>query len=173
MVRLVNTDVMHRTGDITVVDFDTDEGRVVIEEIDGEVVAEVARQEVSAAEARKTLEAVEDSEYFDDAAAETAHDLLDQLADQSSDEEDEDEQSENQATEEDAEVVHVTDDGTEVRVGDKVNHPGGWSYEVVGRESDHTVEKLDPIDDNTQVTISTLESDIEDQGFAERAEGGC
>ena len=69
---------------------------------------------------------------------------------------------------ESGDVVHTTDNGTKVRVGDKVNHPGGWNYKIVGRKNDHTVEKLDPIDNNTQVTISTLENDIEENGFDQR-----
>jgi hypothetical protein len=171
MTQLVRTDVMYDTEMMPAVGFDTDEGAVDIVKVDGVVVAKIAFEEVSAAEARDVLEDVEDSEYFPAEAAELAHDLLDDLADQD-DEADWDANSDD-AQEDDGDqegdVVHTMDDGTEIRVGDRINHPGGWSYKICGEEGEHTLVKSDNTDD-WGVVKSTVERDIREHGFDERVE---
>jgi len=59
------------------------------------------------------------------------------------------------------------DNGTEIRVGDRINHPGGWSYKITGRADEHTLRKMDNTDD-WGVVVSTAERDVRKHGFDER-----
>lgn len=66
--------------------------------------------------------------------------------------------------------LQTTDDGIEVYEGDKINHPGGWEYEITGWATEGaTFEKLDYVDGNYEVTVETALNDIREHGFAEHA----
>jgi len=154
--------------------FVSDRGNVQIFEWEGEIVAEIGFEEVDIDEFEEHLDQVATHDEFDDEAEEFARELIEQ-ARQSSDDGSDDEDSEADATEEDTadeedttgDVVHTMDDGTEIRVGDRINHPGGWSYKITGRSDEHTLRKMDNTDD-WGVVVSTVERDVRKHGFDER-----
>lgn len=159
-------------GNYAKVDFETDEGMAEIGRLDGEVLAEVAFEEVSAERFEQILDDVASYDGFDDDAEELARELVDDLKEQDETDDEPEPDVEVDETEEDddtGEVVHVTEDGTEIRIGDRINHPGGGSYKITGREDDHTLRKVDNRD-QWGVTVSTAEKDIKEFGFGKRSE---
>lgn len=159
------------------VTFDSDRGNVKIFEWEGEIVAEIGFEEVNIDEFEQHLDEVATHDEFTDEAEEFARELIDKARQNSEDDEDtgkEDETNDTEAESEDedntGEVVHTMDDGTEIRVGDRINHPGGWSYKITGKKGEHTLRKMDNTDD-WGVVISTVERDIRENGFDERVRG--
>lgn len=183
MARLTDKRVQHRTnGGQRVVSFITDEhGDVDISEVEGDCQATLGFEDASADEVREVLDDVlEDDwgrEHISEAAEETARDILDKLEaqmeadgeEESTEADDEEEADEDDDT---GEVVHVTEDGTEVRIGDTINSPDGGVYRITGREGEHVLRKFD-ITDDWGVVVSKVENDIKECGFSERVEVDC
>lgn len=158
------------------VTFVSDRGQVQIFEWEGEIVAEIGFEEVSIDEFEEHLDKVSTHDEFTDEAEEFARELIEKARQNSDNDEGADEEDETDDTEADSEdgdntgeIVHTMDDGTEIRVGDRINHPGGWSYKITGKADEHTLRKMDNTDD-WGVIISTVERDVRENGFDERAE---
>ena len=167
-------EVIERHNEVT---FVSDRGQVKIFEWEGEFTAEIGFEEVSIDEFEQHLDRIATHDEFTDEAETFARDLIEQARQntetETEDAEDDDEPNDTETDTEDddntAEVVHTMNDGTEIRVGDRINHSGGWSYKITGREDNHTLRKMDNTDD-WGVTVSTAERDIHRQGFDERVE---
>jgi len=164
-------EVVEHMNEVT---FDSDRGNVKIYEWDGEVIAEIGFDEVDIDEFEEHLDEVATHEEFTDEAEQFARKLIEQSRQNADDTDDTDDSEIGDADTESGDenntgdVVHVMDNGTEVCIGDRVNHPGGWSYKITGRADEHTLTKLDNTDD-WAVVISTVERDIRENGFDERA----
>lgn len=177
MARLINTNVMHSTeGQMDCVGFDTDEGAVDLTRFeDGTVDLEIAFEKVSVDE---MAELVEDLERLDDDVLETIESILDDAREQVEDGEpvdcreeptDDEETDEEDETDERGEVAHICDDGTKIRVGDRVNRRNAASdYPITGTGDKHTVRTEQP--DEYRVLRSKLEKDVMEAGFSERVE---
>jgi len=169
-------EVIERHNEVT---FVSDRGQVKIFEWEGEFTAEIGFEEVSIDEFEQHLDRIATHDEFTDEAETFARDLIEQARQntetetETEDAEDDDEPNDTETDTEDddntAEVVHTMDDGTEIRVGDRINHPGNWSYRIKGRADDHTLRKFDNTDD-WGVTVSTAEKHIRREGFDERVE---
>ncbi len=177
MTKLIDTRVKHSTeGNMDLVGFDTDEGAVDLTRFeDGAISLEVGFEEASPDEVDAILDDMEGSEHFPADALETARGMVADsregktVAEMGVDTDDED--ADDGPGFEEGDVVHVCDDGTKIRVGDKINHPGGWSYRITGKDGEHTLTKMDNTDD-WGVIVSTAERDVEENGFAERVGEG-
>lgn len=153
--------------DYRIVAFETNEGQVEFID-DGTPDVQVGWESVDAAGGRDILDAVAGHEDMPERAVELAREILDAIDGGSEDDEGNTEAGD--SDDQDGETVHVTEDGVEIRVGDRINHPGGWSYEITGRADEHTLRKMDNTDD-WGVSVSTVERDIQDHGFSERVDG--
>lgn len=160
------------------VSFATDSGAVQIFVWEGEVVAKIGFEEVGIDEFEQQLDEVATHDEFTDEAEEYARDLIQKARQDTengdnNEEEDETDDTEAESDDEDntGEVVHTMDDGTQIRVGDRINHPGGWSYKITGKKDENTLRKMDNTDD-WGVIISTAGRDIRQNGFDERVEEG-
>lgn len=170
MADLLHTNVRHETlGGVRTVEFETTEGDVVIDDMGGEINIEIAFESATVAEAREILADVEDHEDFPAEAAEMARELLAEADEGSIDTQGDagEEPTDSDAEDDTGRVVYVTDDGTEIRVGDRINHPAGQWYEIVGKTDDGILRKVDNSDD-WGVTPSTAAEDIRKHGFAKR-----
>jgi len=156
--------------------FVSDRGQVQIFEWEGEIVTEIGFEDVSLDEFEQHLDEVATHDEFTDEAEKFARELIEQGRESSDGNSQENDENTEEDTEQDTEdedttgdVVHTMDDNTEIRVGDRINHPGGWSYKITGKKGEHTLRKMDNTDD-WGVVISTVERDIRQHGFDERVE---
>lgn len=176
MAELIDTRIQHSTGgQMDAVGFDANVGAVDLTRFeDGTVALEVGFEEATPDEVDEILDDMEDSEHFFDDALQTAREIVEDARDGNTAAEVDDEQDKDDENDEDewseGDTVHVTDDGTEIRVGDRINiNEAGNDYKITGRADEHTLTKSDNTDD-WGVIVSTAETHIHRHGFSERVE---
>jgi len=180
MTTLTQTTVDHTdAGSMETISFETDAGYVELVRFeDGEVMFEIGFEQADADEMAELLNDVATDEHMDmdalDAAFGMVEDARDQPdADADTDDEDdigsEDAEPDNNYADgfEDGDVVHTLDDGTEIRVGDKVNSTENSHYKITGTKGKHLVTKRDPTD-AWAIDRRSLEGDVRQHGFEER-----
>ena len=171
MTRLTRTHVDHSTIEaigMESVEFVTGEGRVKVSKSNSGIILEIGFKDVSPQEMADLLNDVAGDEHMDPDALEVAFEIVAEAADQTDETEDDDSATdEEEADEDSSEVVHTLEDGTEIRVGDRINHRDGSTYKITGRASSHTLSKLD-ISDSPEITHRRVAQDVQERGFAER-----
>lgn len=182
MTTLTQTSVDHSTGGIMeTISFETDDGYVELVQFDdGEVELEIGFEQVSPDEMADLLNDVADDEHMDMDALEAAFGMVEDARNDEADDDDDTNQVEDESdteddTEDDTEsfedgdVVHTLDDGTKVRVGDKVNCTENSHYKITGAKGEHLVTKRDP-SDAWAIDKRSLERDVRNHGFEERVD---
>ena len=174
MTRLTQTYVDHSTIEaigMESVEFVTGEGRVKVSKSDSGIILEIGFKDVSPQEMADLLNDVADDEHMDADALEVAFGIVAEAADETDDDTDGSVESDDESDddEDEAEVVHTLEDGTEIRVGDRINHRDGSTYKITGRASSHTLSKLD-ISDSPEITHRRVKQDVTERGFAERVD---
>jgi len=174
MTRLTQTHVDHSTIEaigMESVEFNTGEGRVKVSKSNNGIILEIGFKDVSPQEMADLLNDVADDEHMDLDALEVAFGIV---AEAAAEQTDEDEGNDNVESDDEAEtdedtteVIHTLEDGTEIRVGDRINHRDGSTYKITGRASSHTLSKLD-ISDSPEITHRRVAQDVQQRGFAER-----
>jgi len=163
MTRLTQTHVDHSTIEaigMESVEFNTDKGRVKVSKSDNGIILEIGFKDVEPEEMAELLNEVADDEHMDADALEVAFEIVAEAAEDNS--EDTDDTDDN-----DGKVVHTLEDGTEIRVGDRINHRDGSVYKITGRATEYTLSKLD-ISDSPEITHRRVAQDVQERGFAER-----
>ena len=172
MTRLIRTHVDHSIIEeisMESVEFVTDEGQVKVSKSDNGIILEIGFKDVSPQEMADLLNDVADDEHMDPDALEVAFGIVSEAA-KNGDDTDATVESDDETGDDDgddAEVVHTLEDGTEIRVGDRINHRDGGTYKITGRASDYTLSKLD-ISDSVEITQRQVKEDVDERGFAER-----
>ena len=174
MTRLIRTHVDHSTIEaisMESVEFVTDEGQVQVSKSDNGVTLEIGFKDVSPQEMADLLNDVADDEHMDADALEVAFGIVAEAADETDDDTDASVESDDDTDDDEAEaeVVHTLKDGTEIRVGDRINHRDGSTYKITGRASNHTLSKLD-ISDSAEITQRQVKEDVQQRGFSERVD---
>ena len=162
---------------LDIVEFETDAGLVDIERDndDGSVRVEIGFEEVGHDEIAALLDDVADNEYMPADALELARDIVSDMdAEDGEDGEDDEQEDEDEETsfshtnrENHGEVVHTLDDGTEIRVGDKIQSDGNHQYRITARKGPEILGKMDATDD-WGIVQSKVERDVREHGFVER-----
>jgi len=173
MTRLTQTHVDHSTIEaigMESVEFNTGEGRVKVSKSNNGIILEIGFKDVSPEEMADLLNDVADDEHMDPDALEVAFGIVAEAADETDEDTDTSVESDDETEDEDvddAEIVHTLEDGTEIRVGDRINHRDGSTYKITGRASSYTLSKLD-ISDSPEITHRRVAQDVHERGFAER-----
>jgi len=170
MTRLIRTHVDHSTIEaigMESVEFVTDEGQVKVSKSDNGIILEIGFKDVSPQEMADLLNDVADDEHMDADALEVAFEIVSEAADETDEDTSVESDDETEDDEDENEVVHTLEDGTEIRVGDRINHRDGSSYKITGRASSHTLSKMD-LSDSPEITHRRVAQDVQERGFAER-----
>lgn len=170
MTQLTRTTVDHdKAGDLETVSFETNDGFVELGRFkSGDVYLEFGLEEVSPDKMADLLNEVADDEHMDMDALEVAFSMVeDACSDDNNYGKAEDDDSDGKEWD-DGDVIHTLDDGTEVRVGDKVKCTENSHYMITGKEGNHLATKRDPTD-AWAIDLRSLERHVRQHGFAGRA----